>query len=110
MYVVNLHLGSKYSCVSPLTTSILSVKQVSEHALLLYHLPLRLQNYLFTFLFKYLLSPCTTGPVQITVRDPNTLAMNSTNGEAPHFTVFIIVPIVSHPVFNIFFYIKKHFM
>jgi hypothetical protein len=54
----------------------------------------------------YFLPTFTTDPVQITARDPNTLAMNSANDEAPHFSVFIIVPVVKHPVFNIF-YIKK---
>jgi len=57
----------------------------------------------------YLLSTITTGPVQITVYDPNTLAINSAKDEAPHFTVFIIVPVVRHPVFNVFSYTKKQF-
>jgi hypothetical protein len=58
----------------------------------------------------YLLPTCTTGAVQITVRDPNILAMNNANDEAPHFTVSIVVPVVRHPVFNIFFYTKEQFM
>jgi len=58
----------------------------------------------------YLLPTITTGPVQITVYDPNTLAMNSANDEAPQFTVFIIVPVFRHPVFNIFSYTKKQFV
>jgi hypothetical protein len=46
----------------------------------------------------------------MTVRGPNTLAMKSANDEAPHFTVLIIVLVARHPVFNIFFYMKKQFM